>query len=74
MGTHPKWNSQSYSDMMKKNLTNLLDEENWLLQLRRKYMKFVIYLILTEFRQPIQVQSYLEMLGILVQLGRIQCT
>ena len=45
MGTHPKWNSQSYSDMMKKNLTNLLDEENWLLQLRGKYMKFVTYLI-----------------------------
>ena len=29
---------------------------------------------LTEFRQPIQVQSHLEMPGILVQLGRIQCT
>ena len=29
---------------------------------------------LTEFRQPIQVQSHLEMLGILVQLGRIQRT
>ena len=30
--------------------------------------------VLTEFRQPIQVQSHLEMSGILVQLGRIQCT
>ena len=29
---------------------------------------------LTEFRQPIQVQSHLEMPGILVQLGHIQCT
>ena len=29
---------------------------------------------LTEVRQPIQVQSHLEMLGILVQLGRIQRT
>ena len=29
---------------------------------------------LTEFRQPIQVQSHLEMPGILVQLGRIQRT
>ena len=28
----------------------------------------------TEFRQPIQVQSHLEMPGILVQLGRIQHT
>ena len=28
----------------------------------------------TEFRQPIQVQSHLEMPGILVQLGCIQCT
>ena len=30
--------------------------------------------ILTEFRQPIQVQSHLEMPGILVQLGHIQRT
>ena len=29
---------------------------------------------LTEFRQPIQLQSHLEMSGILVQLGRIQHT
>ena len=29
---------------------------------------------MTEFRQPIQVQSHLEMPGILVQLGRIQRT
>ena len=29
---------------------------------------------MTEFRQPIQVQSHLEMPGILVQLGHIQCT
>ena len=29
---------------------------------------------LTEFRQPIQVQSHLEMPGILVQVGRIQRT
>ena len=29
---------------------------------------------LTEFRQPIQVQSHLEMSGILVQLGCIQRT
>ena len=27
-----------------------------------------------EFHQPIQVQSHLEMPGILVQLGHIQCT
>ena len=31
-------------------------------------------LILTEFRQPLQVQSHLEMPGILVQLGHIQHT
>ena len=30
--------------------------------------------LVTEFRQPIQVQSHLEMPGILVQLGCIQCT
>ena len=29
---------------------------------------------LTEFRQPIHVQSHLEMPGILVQLGHIQRT
>ena len=29
---------------------------------------------LTEFRQPLQVQSHLEMSGILVQLGHIQRT
>ena len=29
---------------------------------------------MTEFRQPLQVQSHLEMPGILVQLGHIQCT
>ena len=29
---------------------------------------------MTEFRQPIQVQIHLEMLGILVQLGHIQRT
>ena len=30
--------------------------------------------ILTEFRQPLQVQSHLEMSRILDQLGHIQCT
>ena len=30
--------------------------------------------VLTEFRQPLQVQSHLEMPGILVQLGHIQRT
>ena len=30
--------------------------------------------VVTEFRQPIQVQSRLEMPGILVQLGHIQRT
>ena len=30
--------------------------------------------MVTEFRQPLQVQSHLEMPGILVQLGHIQCT
>ena len=30
--------------------------------------------MVTEFRQPLQVQSHLEMPGILVQLGHIQHT
>ena len=33
-----------------------------------------ILVTLTEFRQPLQVQSHLEMPGILVQLGHIQRT
>ena len=33
-----------------------------------------ILLKMTEFRQPLQVQSHLEMPGILVQLGHIQRT
>ena len=35
---------------------------------------YLMFLKLTEFRQPIQVQSHLEMPGILVQLGCIQRT
>ena len=31
-------------------------------------------ILLTEFRQPLQVQSHLEMPRILVQLGHTQCT
>ena len=34
----------------------------------------VISILMTEFRQPIQVQSHQEMPGILVQLGHIQLT
>ena len=34
----------------------------------------VVVLRVTEFRQPLQVQSHLEMPGILVQLGHIQRT
>ena len=32
------------------------------------------HLLVTEFRQPLQVQIHLEMPGILVQLGHIQRT
>ena len=32
------------------------------------------YVYMTEFRQPLQVQSHLEMLRILVQLGHTQRT
>ena len=31
-------------------------------------------MMMTEFRQPLQVQSHLETPGILVQLGHIQYT
>ena len=33
-----------------------------------------IVTVVTEFRQPLQVKSHLEMPGILVQLGHIQRT
>ena len=39
-----------------------------------KSMNLALNVPMTEFRQPIQVQSHLEMPGILVQQGRIQCT
>ena len=38
------------------------------------YFNLNLHLNLTEFRQPLQVQSHLEMPGILVQLGHIQRT
>ena len=33
-----------------------------------------VYISMTEFRQPLQVQSHLEMPRILIQLGHIQPT
>ena len=39
-----------------------------------KTKQVVLLLVLTEFRQPLQVKSHLEMPGILVQLGHIQRT
>ena len=36
--------------------------------------KLAVWVLLTEFRQPLQVQIHLEMPGILVQLGHIQHT
>ena len=35
---------------------------------------WMVHAHVTEFRQPLQVQSHLEMPGILVQLGHIQRT
>ena len=37
-------------------------------------IKLLVNAPVTEFRQPLQVQSHLEMPGILVQLGHIQRT
>ena len=44
--------------------------------LKNMQMQIVAMLqgMVTEFRQPLQVQSHLEMPGILVQLGHIQRT
>ena len=41
---------------------------------RNKFLNGISINNMTEFRQPLQVQSHLEMPGILVQLGHIQCT
>ena len=38
------------------------------------YVDDILSVSLTEFRQPLQMQSHLEMPGILVQLGHIQRT
>ena len=50
------------------------DEDNPTNTLSKHWMLANIWPLLTEFRQPIQVQSQLEMSGILAQLGHIQCT
>ena len=48
----------------------MIDREVW----RKTERKMIPNDRMTEFRQPLQVQSHLEMPGILVQLGHIQCT
>ena len=51
-----------------------------LVKLHPSYSKFITYengktvIYVTEFRQPLQVQSHLEMPRILVQLGHTQRT
>ena len=40
----------------------------------RKLARYFTQLLVTEFRQPLQVRIHLEMTGILVQLGHIQRT
>ena len=40
----------------------------------QEVLEAVLFGALTEFRQPLQVQSHLEMPGILVQLGHTQRT
>ena len=45
-----------------------------LMDIRKSRYTWSLHVNMTEFRQPLQVQSHLEMPGILVQLGPIQCT
>ena len=40
----------------------------------QEVLKAVLFGVVTEFRQPLQVQSHLEMSRILVQLGHTQRT
>ena len=54
-------------------LKPLLTEENKWARLEMA-LHFIDHEDLTEFRQPLQVKSHLEMPGILVQLGHIQRT
>ena len=49
-----------------------LDDDFLATLTRERYLKFRH--MVTEFRQPLQVQSHLEMPRILVQLGHIQRT
>ena len=56
-------------------LDNMEDDVNMVASLQITQLEQeVIDAHLTEFRQPLQVQSHLEMPGILVQLGHIQRT
>ena len=61
----------------------MIETEKWHIRQPRTMNYSVIFPLLAlinhllyvkEFRQPIQVQSHLEMPGILVQLGHIQRT
>ena len=57
-----------------KEVENMLDLDNSSVSKECEMMCTEVQYEVTEFRPPIQVQSHLEMSGILVQLGRIQCT
>ena len=56
---------ENEADIFTKNTTNTIFQS---------HQKKLIWDKVTEFRQPLQVQSHLEMSGILVQLGHIQRT
>ena len=51
-----------------------LHREQSLTALKLVFNKNITWIVLTEFRQPLQVQSHLEMPRILVQLGHTQRT
>ena len=52
----------------------IVDKHKKVMNPPRGYHMNKVHLVLTEFRQPLQVQIHLEMPRILVQLGHIQRT
>ena len=68
-------NSSRYERSICRGLSNVVCDTKkfWTMAPQPTHKRLGVGASLTEFRQPLQVQSHLEMPGILVQLGHIQC-
>ena len=65
-----------YLDISSMRKPSMEQRQHWVMLVDEatKYKKSFFLKKMTEFHQPLQVKSHLEMPGILVQLGHIQCT